>query len=121
MVSTVNTADWQTLVKRPRVGVGCLLSSTQYPNCVLAGERLGSTETDASSAVTCLLVNLHGHNHYPLISREHLPTFLHTGHGAGRYALPGGHLEQGWSWAHCASVEIEEECKLNLQESRWQV
>jgi 8-oxo-dGTP diphosphatase len=35
-------------------------------------------------------------------------------HGHGAYALPGGHLEVGESWAQCAVREVHEECDIKL-------
>jgi 8-oxo-dGTP diphosphatase len=40
-------------------------------------------------------------------------------HGAGRWALPGGHLEFGASFADAASAELGEECGLALAAGRW--
>ena len=39
-------------------------------------------------------------------------------HGAGRWALPGGHLEAGASFAGCASAELLEETGLRVGEAR---
>jgi 8-oxo-dGTP diphosphatase len=70
------------LVRRPRVGVGCILSCPAHPGALLVGARRGS-------------------------------------HGAGRWALPGGHLEFGLAFADTASAELEEECGLALAPARW--
>lgn len=35
-------------------------------------------------------------------------------HGAGKLALPGGHLEMNESWADCASREVKEETNLDI-------
>ena len=71
-----------TLVRRPRVGVGAVLSCPIYPGCVLVGERLG-------------------------------------GHGAGRWALPGGHLEYLASFEDCASAEVCEEVGVRVEPARF--
>lgn len=39
--------------------------------------------------------------------------------GSGKWALPGGHLENSESWAECASRETEEETKILVHPSRW--
>jgi 8-oxo-dGTP diphosphatase len=40
-------------------------------------------------------------------------------HGAGSWALPGGHLEFGASFADAASAELGEECGVRLPPARW--
>ncbi|KAI9502679.1 NUDIX hydrolase domain-like protein, partial [Coemansia spiralis] len=35
-------------------------------------------------------------------------------HGSGTWALPGGHLEMGESWASCTQREVEEECGIRI-------
>ena len=36
-------------------------------------------------------------------------------HGAGKYALPGGHLELGESWEDCLLREVNEETNLSIE------
>ena len=40
-------------------------------------------------------------------------------HGAGEYALPGGHLEVGESWEQCAVREVLEETGLRIQSAHF--
>jgi 8-oxo-dGTP diphosphatase len=40
-------------------------------------------------------------------------------HGAGKWALPGGHLEQGQSFEQCARMEVKEECGIDVEETLW--
>ena len=40
-------------------------------------------------------------------------------HGAGYFALPGGHLENGATFATCASSEVLEECGIHLAPARF--
>lgn len=42
-------------------------------------------------------------------------------HGAGRWALPGGHLEIFQTWGDCASMELSEECGIELPASAWRL
>jgi len=77
------TAALSLAVRRPRVGVGCVLLCDAQPGRVLVGERRGA-------------------------------------HGAGRWALPGGHLEPMQSWGACASMELAEECGVELPEASWE-
>merc|ERR1711939_692041 len=40
-------------------------------------------------------------------------------HGAGTFALPGGHLEYGESFEHCATREVQEETGLAITDVRF--
>ncbi|TKA29100.1 hypothetical protein B0A54_16210 [Friedmanniomyces endolithicus] len=40
-------------------------------------------------------------------------------HGAGTYALPGGHLDFGESFEQCAAREVKEETGLDVQDVRF--
>ncbi|KAI7334615.1 hypothetical protein KC315_g3660 [Hortaea werneckii] len=40
-------------------------------------------------------------------------------HGAGTYALPGGHLEYGESFEQCATREVQEETGLDITDVRF--
>ena len=43
-----------------------------------------------------------------------------SGHGAGEYAFPGGHLEFGESFAQCARREVMEETGMKVKNVRFQ-
>lgn len=51
----------------------------------------------------------------PTDSRKVFCGFRKSSHGAGKLALPGGHLEMFESWEDCASREVLEECNLQLE------
>mmetsp|Transcript_203 Transcript_203/g.517 ORF Transcript_203/g.517 Transcript_203/m.517 type:complete len:170 (-) Transcript_203:125-634(-) len=40
-------------------------------------------------------------------------------HGAGKLALPGGHLEMFERWEECAKREVLEECNLELEDPKF--
>lgn len=40
-------------------------------------------------------------------------------HGAGKLALPGGHLELGEDWETCATREVKEETNLDIEGVRF--
>ena len=40
-------------------------------------------------------------------------------HGAGKLALPGGHLEMQESWEECAAREVEEETGLKIEDIKF--
>jgi 8-oxo-dGTP diphosphatase len=40
-------------------------------------------------------------------------------HGAGKLALPGGHLELGEAWEVCAKREVKEETNLDIGDIRF--
>lgn len=42
-------------------------------------------------------------------------------HGSGEYAFPGGHLEHGETFAHCATRETTEETAMVITNIRFQV
>lgn len=42
-------------------------------------------------------------------------------HGAGKFALPGGHHEYLESWSDCAQKETQEECGISIEANRWQM
>ena len=76
------TAKIALALRRPRVGVGCVVVSNEHAGCVLVGERRGS-------------------------------------HGAGSWALPGGHMEAGQSWNETAAMELDEETGLKVPKESW--
>lgn len=42
-------------------------------------------------------------------------------HGAGMWALPGGHLEQNEQFSECANKEVMEECGIDVGIDRWKM
>ena len=59
--------------------------------------------------VGCLITN-------PLVPNSVLFGVRLGSHGAGKFALPGGHLDMGESWAECAAREVKEETNLDIED-----
>jgi 8-oxo-dGTP diphosphatase len=73
---------------------------------------------------------LHHHQHHVrvgvgcfVLNDEYPRSFLFGerkgSHGAGKFALPGGHLELGESWEECATREVKEETNLDITDIRF--
>eukprot|EP01083_Nonionella_stella_P072295 194815_1 len=101
------------------IGLGVVVVERQY--------RSTSTETDTDNkrriedkskrpkvGLGCLIIRKNKNN-----ESEFLVGVRKSSHGAGLYALPGGHLEYRETWGQCAYHEVLEETNLNIPPSKW--
>jgi len=126
----VNSAEFENLfvdslkqaggaAERPakKVKLSNLKEIDMPPPGTCKGPRSCCHATKSGTAVTRVGVGV-------LVIKEDLPGKVLVGkragsHGAGRYQLPGGHLEIGESWEHCAIRECEEETGIVLKKAQF--
>jgi ADP-ribose pyrophosphatase YjhB (NUDIX family) len=80
-------------------------------------------ETDFYQKIMAAVVNVRVGVGCFVIDRNHPNAVLigerRGSHGAGKLALPGGHLELGEAWEDCAKREVKEETNLDIEDIRF--